>query len=145
MLRKYSYPPCTFVILTAPRLAVGLELGSRAYWCPSPGPPPSPVLGLSGVAHPSRRAGNAGCNSLFDNLSRFAGVSAAGARRACPEQRRKAKSRDPDRGEIGVLSPLKGILCDKSLCLKYLHPKLPYRLANRFIFNIIDVRGGGSG
>ncbi len=30
--------------------------------------------------------------SLFDNLSRFAGVSAGGARRACAEQRRRVKS-----------------------------------------------------
>ena len=33
-LRKYSYHTCTFVILTARRLAVGLKLGRWEYRCP---------------------------------------------------------------------------------------------------------------
>jgi len=36
LLPKYSYPTCTFVILTARRLAVGLGLGRWEYSCPSP-------------------------------------------------------------------------------------------------------------
>ena len=73
MLRKYSYPTCTFVILTARHLAVGLKLGRWEYRCPSPVP----------------QGGSAGCNSLFDNLSRFVGVTPSevegkGARRALP-------------------------------------------------------------
>src|SRR5271165_3910354 len=82
MLRKYSYPTCTFVILTARHLAVGLELGRWEYRCPSPVP----------------QSGSAGCNSLFDNLSRSAGVvEGKGARRACPEQRRRGEMPGPAR------------------------------------------------
>jgi hypothetical protein len=36
MLRKYSYPTCTFVILTARRLAVGFGLGRGAIRVPHP-------------------------------------------------------------------------------------------------------------
>ena len=35
-LLKYSYPTCTFVILTARRLAVGLELGPESTGVPYP-------------------------------------------------------------------------------------------------------------
>ena len=72
LLRKYSYPTRTFVILTTPRLAVGLGSGRWEYRCPSPVP----------------QSRERGCNSLFDNLSRSAGVSAAGARRRNPDPER---------------------------------------------------------
>ena len=35
MLRKYSYPTCTFVILTKRRLAVSLQLGRSGLRVPS--------------------------------------------------------------------------------------------------------------
>ena len=124
-----SYLTCTFVILTARRLAVGLGLGRWEYRCPSPVP----------------QSGSAGCNSLFDNLSRFVGVTPSevegGARRACPEQRRRAKSR----AQRGIISPLKGILCDKSLWLKKLHQNVGQWLYKSFILKSIDNRGGGGG
>src|SRR5271167_2024397 len=81
MLRKYSYPTCTFVILTARHSAVDLKLGP-----------------LSVSVSPSvPQSGSAGCNSLFDNLGRFAGVTPNEVEgdepaQPCPEQRRRAKS-----------------------------------------------------